>query len=65
MQMFDQLKSYEINIGGEEWGMNISCDTLSQAKEIAKALKFYYDHEKTWIAYLEIERNDEILEKIL
>ena len=63
--MIDTLKSYEINIGGDEWGMNILCDTLSQAKEIARVLKFCYDHEKVLIEYLEIEQRGEILEKII
>jgi hypothetical protein len=65
MYMIDALKSYEINIGGDDWGMNLLCDTLSQAKEISKALKFYYDHEKVEIEYLVIEQKGEILEIII
>jgi hypothetical protein len=65
MKLIYMLKSYEINIGGDEWGMNILCDTLSQAKEIARVLKTCYAHEKVYIEYLEIEQQGEILEKII
>jgi hypothetical protein len=65
MYMFDTLKSYEINIGGDEWGMNILCDTLSQAKEISRVLKTCYAHEKVYIEYLEIEQKGTILEKVI
>jgi hypothetical protein len=65
MKMISTLKSYEINIGGDDWGMNLLCDTLSQALSVASALEFYYKHEKIDIEYLEIEQQGRILEKII
>jgi hypothetical protein len=58
-------QNFEIIIGGNDWGMALSCETFNQALEVAKALQFYYKHEKTEIEYLEINQKGTILEKII
>jgi hypothetical protein len=61
-----RFKTYAISIGSpNEWGMHILCDTPSQAREISKALKFYYEHLNEPIDCLEIIHKNILIEKII
>jgi|KBSSwiStaDraftv2_1062776.scaffolds.fasta_scaffold2638661_1 hypothetical protein len=49
-----ELKTYSIEVGGEEWSMELLCDTPSQAKEVCKALELYYKHINEPLLYMNV-----------
>lgn len=56
------LKRYAIVFGGEEWGMEILCDTPSQANELCKVFQSYYGDE---LDQLEIYEDGKLFKSII
>ena len=50
------FKTYHIEISGDEWGMELLCDTENQAKEVMKALSYYYDSKNIPIHSMSVHR---------